>query len=128
MQKQSVYSREFYAITEAMSGFRHYLLGHQFVIKTDQKSLKELLEQTLQTLEQQQWLPKFFGYDFKIQYSPRKENILAYALSWRLAMAWSAPSHTWFQSVATATKTDATLSKIYQDCIENAGKSGEYVV
>jgi len=43
-------------------------------------------------------------------------------------MAWSAPSHTWFQSVATATTTDATLSKIYQDCIENVGKSGEYAV
>jgi len=43
-------------------------------------------------------------------------------------MAWSQPSHTWFQSLATVTKVDATLSKIYQDFIENAGKSGEYVV
>jgi len=53
MQKESIYTREFYAITAALSKFRHYLLGHKFVIKTDQKSLKELLEQTLQTLEQQ---------------------------------------------------------------------------
>ncbi|WVZ09782.1 hypothetical protein V8G54_014312 [Vigna mungo] len=53
MQKQSTYAREFYAITEALAKFRHYLLGHKFIIKTDQKSLKELLEQTLQTPEQQ---------------------------------------------------------------------------
>jgi len=86
-----------------------------FFIKTNQKSLKELLEQTLQTPKQQQWLPKFLGYDFKIQYSPLKENIPVDALSQSLAMAWSAPSHTWFQSVAAATKTYAILSKIYQD-------------
>ena len=51
MQKQSAYIREFYAITQALAKFRHYLLGHKFIIKTDQKSLKELLEQRLQTLE-----------------------------------------------------------------------------
>jgi len=42
MQKQSVYTREFYAIMEALSKFRLYLLGHQFVIKMNQKRLKEL--------------------------------------------------------------------------------------
>ena len=81
MQKQFAYAREFYVITEAMAKFRHYLLGHKFIIKTDQKSLKELLEQRLQTPEQQQWLPKFLGYDFTIQYKPGKENIPADALS-----------------------------------------------
>ena len=53
MQKQSAYIREFHAITEALAKFRHYLLGHKFIIHTDQQSLKELLEQRLQTPEQQ---------------------------------------------------------------------------
>ena len=52
-QRQSAYVREFRAITEALAKFRHYLLGHKFIIRTDQKSLKALLEQTLQTPEQQ---------------------------------------------------------------------------
>ncbi|WVZ24398.1 hypothetical protein V8G54_002942 [Vigna mungo] len=60
MQKQSVYTKEFYAITEALAKFRHYLLGQKFIIKTDQKSLKELLEQTLQTPEQQQCYLNFW--------------------------------------------------------------------
>lgn len=55
MQKQSAYVRELYAITEAMAKFRHYLLGHKFIIRTDQKSLKSLTEQTIQTPEQQVW-------------------------------------------------------------------------
>jgi hypothetical protein len=80
-QKQSAYIRELLAITEALTKFRHYLLGHKFVIKTDQKSLKNLLEQSLQTPEQQAWLHKFVGFDFTIEYKPGKENVAVDALS-----------------------------------------------
>jgi len=59
MQKQYVYTREFYAITKALAKFGHYLLGHKFIIKTNKKSLKELMEQKLQTLEQQLQHPIF---------------------------------------------------------------------
>ncbi|XP_019417272.1 PREDICTED: uncharacterized protein LOC109328313 [Lupinus angustifolius] len=38
MQAKSTYVRELYAITEAVAKFRHYLLGHKFIIRTDQKS------------------------------------------------------------------------------------------
>jgi len=113
MQKQSAYTREFYAITESLAKFRHYLLGHKFIIKTDQKSLKELLDQTLQTPEQQQWLPKFLGYDFTIQYFPGKENIPADALSRSFAMAWSEPVNYWLKAVADATKNKESLLHIY---------------
>ena len=64
MQKQSAYAREMYVITEAVSKFRHYLLGHKFIIKTDHKSLKEMQGQVIQTPEQQAWLPKLLGFDF----------------------------------------------------------------
>jgi len=35
MQRQPAYTREFFAITEAITKFKHYLLGHNFTIKTD---------------------------------------------------------------------------------------------
>lgn len=92
-QLQSAYVREFLAITEALSKFRHYLLGHHFIIRTDQQSLKSLLDQSLQTPEQQAWLHKFIGFDFKIEYRPGKENLAADALSRVLYMAWSEPQH-----------------------------------
>lgn len=37
MQKQFVYTREFYDITKVIAKFRNYLLGHKFVIRTNQK-------------------------------------------------------------------------------------------
>jgi hypothetical protein len=86
-QKKSAYFREMLAISEAIAKFRHYLLGHKFIIKTDQKSLKNLMDQTLQTPEQQQWLHKFLGYDFTIEYKPGKENVAADALSRMMSLA-----------------------------------------
>ena len=81
MQHKSAYVREMYAIIEVITKFRHYLLGHQFIIKSDQQSFRALLDQNLQTPEQQKWLPKLLGYDFKIKYKPGKENIPADCLS-----------------------------------------------
>ncbi|WVZ04041.1 hypothetical protein V8G54_024847 [Vigna mungo] len=74
MQKKFVYIREFYAITEALANFRHYLLGNKLIIRTNQKSLKEFLKQQFQSPEQQQWLPKFLSYDFTIHYKLGKES------------------------------------------------------
>jgi hypothetical protein len=90
-QKQSAYIRELLAITEALAKFRHYLLGHKFVLKTDQKSLRSLLDQSLQTPEQQAWLHKFIGFDFQIEYKPGKENIPTDALFRMFLLAWSEP-------------------------------------
>lgn len=81
MQKQSAYVRELFAVIDAVNKFRHYLVGHQFIIRTDQEALKHLCQQTIQTPEQQRWLPKLLGYDFSIEYKPGRNNIPADALS-----------------------------------------------
>ncbi|WVZ15157.1 hypothetical protein V8G54_012723, partial [Vigna mungo] len=126
MQKQSAYVRELYAITEALAKFKHYLLGHHIFIKTDKKSLKQLLEQTLQTPEQQQWLPKFLGYDFEIQYKVGKENIPADALSKNFFMALSEPNCVWLQQLEELTKTDKKLSKVYSQCLQGQYPNFKY--
>lgn len=74
-----------------MAKFRHYIFGHKFIIRTDQQSLKALIEQTIQIPEQQQWLHKFLGFDFTIEYKPRKDNIATDALFRSFYMALSGP-------------------------------------
>ena len=45
------YVRELFVITKVVTKWRHYLLGGQFVIRTDHRSLKHLMDQVIQTPE-----------------------------------------------------------------------------
>lgn len=83
--------REFFAITEAVAKFRHYLFGHRFIICTNQQALKHLRNQTIHTPEQQLWLPKLLGYNFTIEYRPGRENLAADAFSRCFTLACSQP-------------------------------------
>ncbi|PNX92431.1 Ty3/gypsy retrotransposon protein, partial [Trifolium pratense] len=114
-QKKSAYFREMLAIAEAIAKFRHYLLGHKFIIRTDQKSLRNLMEQSLQTPEQQEWLHKFLGYDFTIEYKPGKENMAADALSRVMVMAWSEPKWQLLDQVRRALENDNQLREVMQN-------------
>lgn len=80
-----------YAITEAVCRWRQYLLGRPFVIYTDHQSLRSMMYQTIQTLEQHKWLVKLFGYEFHILYKPGNTNKPADALSLTFRMT-SIPS------------------------------------
>ena len=47
----SIYNKEMLAIVEVVRRWRPYLLGHRFIIKTDQQSIKLFLEQQVATPE-----------------------------------------------------------------------------
>ena len=77
----STYVRELFAITSVVKKWRQYLLGHQFTIITDHRSLKELLTQVIQTPEQHTYLARLMGFDYQIQYRSGAHNQAADALS-----------------------------------------------
>ena len=56
-------------------------MGSLFVVRTDQKSLKWLLQQKISTPFQQVWLSKLMGFDYEIQYKAGRQNNIADALS-----------------------------------------------
>lgn len=67
-QAMSIYERELLAIVYAVQKWGAYLSHGHFIIKTDQKSIKFLLEQRLNTPFQQVWMSKLTGFDFEIHY------------------------------------------------------------
>lgn len=75
----SVYEKELLAIQK----WRPYLICGTFVIRTDQKSLKHLLEQKISTPLQHKYLSKLLGFNYIIEYKRGTENQAADALSKR---------------------------------------------
>jgi hypothetical protein len=69
------------AVVLAIQHWRPYLLGRRFTVSTDQKSLKQLLQQRIVTAEQQNWAAKLLGFDFDIVYKQGRLNRGADALS-----------------------------------------------
>lgn len=71
------------ALYTAVTKWKHYLLGSEFIIRTDQISLKYLLEQRVNTPMQHRGLSKLLGLTYKIEYKNGAENKVADALSIR---------------------------------------------
>lgn len=61
--------------------WEQYLSSNHFLIGTDQKSLKWLLQQKIYTPFQQFWLSKLIRFHYDIEYRRGKTNIVADALS-----------------------------------------------
>ncbi|KAL2230956.1 UNVERIFIED_CONTAM: Retrovirus-related Pol polyprotein from transposon [Sesamum indicum] len=68
-------------ITYLMTKWRHYLLGNHFIIRTDQRSLKHILDQRVDSMLQQKWVTKLLGFGYEVQYKKGNENRAADALS-----------------------------------------------
>ena len=126
-QKKSVYERELMAIVLAIQKWRHYLLGRHFVVHTDQKSLKFLIDQRMMGEEQQRWVAKLLGYDFEIKYKPGRENRVADALSRKFQFA--AISTVQFQDwvgLEEEVMADDKLKAIIQDLLQNGNSQPGY--
>lgn len=69
-QVKPIYERELMAVVKAVQRWRPYLLGHRFIIRTDQQALRFLVDLTVIQLEYQRWVSKLLGYSFEVQYRP----------------------------------------------------------
>ncbi|WVZ49241.1 hypothetical protein U9M48_000615 [Paspalum notatum var. saurae] len=83
--KLAAYERELIGLVQAVRHWRPYLWGRPFIVKTDHRSLKFLLDQRLSTIPQHQWASKLIGFDFMVEFKPGHANVVADALSHRNA-------------------------------------------
>lgn len=56
-------------------------MGRKFIVYSDQKSLRHLIEQRITTANQQEWIAKLLGFDFEVVYKVGLDNRVADALS-----------------------------------------------
>src|SRR5688572_21789969 len=73
-QKLSVYEKELLVVVAVVQNWEQYLSGQQFIIKTNQRSLKWLLQQKISTPFQHFWLSKLTDFSYEIQYKSGSKN------------------------------------------------------
>jgi len=122
----STYEKELFALVTAVQKWRPYLLGRPFVVKTDQQSLKYLLEQKVGTPFQQKWLTKLLGFDFWVEYKKGVDNKVADALSRRegweneaALFSISLPVADWVENLKLQYHHDLDLMKLIQQWNSN---------
>lgn len=128
----STYEKELLALVLTIKKLRPYVLGQVFIVKTDQQSLKFLLEQKVGTPAQQKWISKLICYDFHIEYKQGKENKVAYTLSRRFeveakeigCMMISGPSLDWVERL----KLSYSIDMHFKHIIEQLNDSLEVVL
>lgn len=109
------YEKELLAILMAIAKWKHYLQYYPFIIRTDHRSLKYLLDQKATTSLQQKGMSRLLGMNYSIQYKKGKENVVADALSRRVeydketetqlfAMTLSTPA--WLQEISASYQGD----------------------
>jgi len=77
----STVEKEAFAIHYALQKLDHYLHNSEFVIRTDHKPLKYLLESPMQNKKIQMWALSIAGYNCRIEYIPGPQNTCADLLS-----------------------------------------------
>jgi hypothetical protein len=78
-----VHEQELLAIIQALTGWRHYLHGSKFVVRTDHKSLQFFQTQPMLSGRQARWKDVLANFDFDIEYVEGKANVVADGLSRR---------------------------------------------
>lgn len=87
-------------------------------MRTDHRSLRFVLDQRLTTIPQHQWVSKFLGFDFVVEYKPGALNMVADALSRRdetagELLAMYGPHFSLFDDIRQEINGDSALSQLH---------------
>ena len=91
----ATYDLELAVVIHALKMWRHHLIGRKFILMTDNKGLKYLLDQPNLNARQARWLAFLSEYDFEIQHIKGKENKVPNALSRNARLNFAAAINTY---------------------------------
>ena len=91
----ATYDLELAAVIHALKMWHHHLIGRKFILMTDNKRLKYLLDQPNLNSRQARWLSFLIEYDFEIQHIKGKENKKIDALSRNASLNFTAVINTY---------------------------------
>jgi hypothetical protein len=80
------YDKELYALIRTLETWQHYLWPKEFVIHSDNKSLKHLKGQGKLSRKHTKWVEFIETFLYVIKYKQGKENIMVDALSRRYVL------------------------------------------
>lgn len=119
------------AIVYAVQKWGAYLSHDHFVIQTDQKSIKFLLEQRLNTPFQQVWMARLMGFDFEIHYKEGVTNVAVDALSRKqgaelLPIMLNNASSDLLEQIKHSWTTDLDIQQLLQELQKEPTKHPKY--
>ena len=78
----AAYELELYAVVRTVEHFRMFLLGREFLLRTDHAALRNMLRRDLPpTIREERWILRLSEYNFKIEYQKGQDNVIADVLS-----------------------------------------------
>ena len=80
------YDKELYTLVQALETWQQYLLPREFVVHTDQKSLKFLKGKQKLNKQNRQWMDFLEPFPYVIKYKQGKENVVVDAFSRRYVL------------------------------------------
>ncbi|WP_255573124.1 RNase H-like domain-containing protein [Enterobacter cloacae complex sp. GF14B] len=109
-----IYEKELLAVIHALTQWRHYLLGADFIVFTDHQSLRYFLSQKQLSEKQMRWANILSQFHFQIIHVQGQKNVVADALSRKpLVLAISAIHHRSFEDMVDQYATDTDFADIF---------------
>ncbi|MCO5573974.1 hypothetical protein L7F22_027752 [Adiantum nelumboides] len=109
-----IYEKELLAVIHALTQWRHYLLGADFTVFTDDQSLRYFLSQKQLSKKQMRWANILSQFYFQIVHVQGQKNVVADALSRKpLVQAISAIHHSSFEDMIDQYATDTDFVDIF---------------
>ena len=109
----ATYELELDAVIHALKMRHHHLIGRKFILMTDNKGLKYMLDQPNMNARQARWLAFLSKYDFEIQHIKGKENKVVDALSRNAKLNFTATINTYASNLNEQLKEGVKQDEIY---------------